>query len=275
MVITRERSEPLHRFILQAIDPALGCPVLEAMLLVADLETLRALLGEDASEDAELRGTYVLDATELRTICERYGIAFDPDGRECCIARAHSISDAPYLVHTGYELLLMLDGVKPFAKFSVEYPVEPDEFPIEAQFEPHVQSGLLVKRVMPDEPFEKPIRVSSGRVFEGVRQVFYARRGEEWRIDAYILLWQQLAHGPWNETLERLDGSLLGYTDAQNDWWIAHRRRHHATGTFTDRTAYAAVTDTELAWIHATGERALPPIRSFTMSVWPVPASIS
>ncbi len=155
----------------------------------------------------------------------------------------------------------MLEGVKPFAKFSFSSPVHPDDFPEEALFEPHVRSGLLIKRVL-DEPLEKPIHSPSGRVYDGVRMVFYACRGEEWRIDAFILLWRQLDHGPWNETLERLDGSLLGYTDAQNDWWLARRRRDHATPTFTDRTVYVAVDAEELAWIRAIGERALKPERS-------------
>jgi hypothetical protein len=79
------------------------------------------------------------------------------------------------------------------------------------------------------------------------------------RIDAHLLLQRQHNHGPWNETLERLEGSLLGYTDAQNDWWIAHRRRNRAFANFPDRTAYATVTADELAWIRAVGERALPP----------------
>jgi hypothetical protein len=69
-----------------------------------------------------------------------------------------------------------------------------------------------------DEPFEKPMRGLGGRIFEGVRWVFFARRGEELRIDGHNLLWRQLAYGPWNDTLDRLEGSLSGYTEAQNDW---------------------------------------------------------
>jgi hypothetical protein len=119
----------------------------------------------------------------------------------------------------------MLEGVKPFAKFIIECPAEASDFPEEALFEPHVRSGVLIKRVMADEPFEKPIRAPSGRIFKGVRKIFYTRNGEEWRIEAHNLVWKQLAHGPWNDTLERLEGSLLGYTDEQNDWWIAHRKQ--------------------------------------------------
>ena len=255
---TDEDSRSQHRFVLRALDPVLGCPVLEAMLRIVDLEMLRPLLGEGASDDAELRHAYVLSAGELRAITERFGVAFDADGRECWLARAHSIRDVPYLVHTGYELALMLDDVKPFAKFDAGYPIEPGEFTVEALFEQHVRSGLLVKRVV-DEPFDPPIRSRSGRVFEGQRWVFYARRTEEWRIDAHLLLQRQHEHGPWNETLERLEGSLLGYTDEQNDWWIMHRRRNHASASFPDRTAYLAVTAAELTWIRAAGERALPP----------------
>ena len=178
----------MHRFILQAIDPVLGCSALETMLVVEDLEALRLVLGVDALDDAELRAIYTLNSSEAQAVVERFALAFDIDGRECRLSRGHSIDLCPYLVHTNYELALMLDGVKPFAKFYLEHPSEPDEWVPEALFEPHFQSGVLVKRVMPDEPWEKPIRLSDGRMFQGIRQIFYARRGEEWRIDAHLLV---------------------------------------------------------------------------------------
>jgi hypothetical protein len=108
VVTTSESSEAPHRFILQAIGPTLDCPVLEAMLHVADLETLRSQLGEDASEDTELRHSYVLSSVQLRAIMERVG--FEPNGREVWLSHARPISEVPYLVHTGYELALMLEG---------------------------------------------------------------------------------------------------------------------------------------------------------------------
>ena len=52
---------------------------------------------------------------------------------------------------------------------------------------------------------------------------------------------------------------MLGYTDEQNDWWLGQRRQHNASGTFTDQTAYVAVSSEDLAWIRDVGERALPP----------------
>ena len=213
---TSENPKTVHRFILQAIDPILGCPVLAAMVRVADLDTLRPLLGEDALDDPELQDNHELTFEQLQAITDSFGVAFDPGGRECWLSRVHWIGDTPYLVHTGYELALMLDG----------------------------------------------IRSPSGRVYDGVRRVYYARPGEEWRIDAHLLLWRQLEHGPWNDTLERLEGSLLGYTDAQNDWWLARRRKDHATSTRSDWTVYIAVDAAELAWIRAIGERAFNPERS-------------
>ena len=135
---TNETHQSRHRFILRTFDPTRGCPVLEALFRVADVETLRSLLGEDATADADLRYDYVLDSRQLQAITEQFEIAFDPQGLECWLSRARSIGDVPYLVHTGYELALMLDGRKPFAKFAVEYPSEPDQFPEEALFEPHM-----------------------------------------------------------------------------------------------------------------------------------------
>lgn len=214
---------PLHRFILEAIDPTFGCPVLEAQLQVADLAPLRTLLGQEASVDVDLQLVYTIGPAEVSSICVQYGIGFEPGDRKCRFASAHSIRDAPYLIHTGYELFLMLEGVKPFTMFTVKYPVG-DDVAEDALFEPHVRSGRLVRRVMPAQPSAKPSHGPSGRVFKGVRRILYTFPCEEWRCDAYALLWKQQAYGGWNDTLERLEGSLLGYTDAQNDWWIAHRQ---------------------------------------------------
>lgn len=195
------------------------------MLHVDDLKTLRDLLGGSAAEDPDLQLTYTLGATELLAIGEHYGTEFEPGGRECQLRRAHSIDGAPYLVHTNYELFLMLEGVKPFAMFAIDLPAEPVDHPFYALFEPHIRAGRIIKRVLADELFDTPIRGATGRVFTGLRRIFYTLPGGEWRVDAHGLLRAQLHRGlAWNDTLERLEGSLLGYTDAQNDWWIERRR---------------------------------------------------
>jgi hypothetical protein len=71
------------------------------------------------------------------------------------------------------------------------------------------------------EPFGEPIRGVNGQLFEGVRTVCYALRGEEWRVSAWKLIREAAQKSRWNENFERLEGMLLGYDDWQNDWWIA------------------------------------------------------
>ena len=46
----------------------------------------------------------------------------------------------------------------------------------------------------------------------------YALPDQEWRIDAIIELRENFER--WNSEMERAEGSLLGYSDWQNDWWI-------------------------------------------------------
>jgi hypothetical protein len=43
--------------------------------------------------------------------------------------------------------------------------------------------------------------------------VFYALPGQEWRIEALILLLKTAEVTGWNEGFERMERSLLGYED--------------------------------------------------------------
>ena len=52
------------------------------------------------------------------------------------------------------------------------------------------------------------------------RIVMYALPHQEWRIDAMILLLETAAKSGWSEGFERMQGSLLGYEDRQNDIYI-------------------------------------------------------
>jgi hypothetical protein len=44
-------------------------------------------------------------------------------------------------------------------------------------------------------------------------------------MDAYLLLLEILEQGYWSEGVERMQGRLLGYTDAQSDAYIGCLRR--------------------------------------------------
>jgi len=72
----------------------------------------------------------------------------------------------------------------------------------------------------------KPWRAPDGSVVDRCQQVYVATRGEEWRIDAFTLLRDVMDKSGRNEALERLEGSLLGYEEWQDDWWIEHKRRN-------------------------------------------------
>lgn len=212
-----------RRFILQAIHPEYACSEFETMFETEQLDELRALLGPDAEDDPDVEKYYWLEATDLAALAECFGILFDAGGREVVLhARRDLFNDCPYLPHTNFELPLMLDGRKKFARLYHEYP--PSTHLYEDRFDRFVAQGLLYKEV-DVEPFERPIQNRTGRTFEGVRTAYYTLPGEEWRIQAWRLVEKAQAKTGWNETLERLEGILYGYEDWQNDWWAHHIRR--------------------------------------------------
>ena len=240
-----------HRFIFQAYHPEYACPAFETMFAVDRLEELRALLGPDARSDPKIRMRYWLELVDLAAISQRFGVTFDAGDREVCLVRWRAQREPPYLVHTGYELPLLLDGRKKLARFHEEYP--PREHGWKDRFDHFVAQGLLHKEV-DVEPLKQPHRFSNGHVIEGLRTAWYTPKGEEWRIQAFRLI--KKTRIGWNDTLERLEGMLYGYEDWQNNWWADyHRRTLHQYGT---SLVYAALSPSELAEVEHSGFRALP-----------------
>jgi hypothetical protein len=137
--------------------------------------------------------------------------------------------DAPgtgFATHTNHELELMLAGKKPLAAFcDEEAGLHAYEGIPEAEFEPYVASGRFIKRefVMPTPAGSPGVEAKT----TGVRRVFYALPGHEWRIEALMLLLKTAEVTGWNDGFERMEGSLLGYEDWENDlhmkqkgrWW--------------------------------------------------------
>ena len=271
----------MDNFLLQAIDPALGCSTLEALIRNPDITVLRQMLGLRDSEDLNLSECYVLDPQKAREIVDRFQVPFDPIGPETCLSQLFPETehdpnvDAPYLIHTGIELFLMLGGEKPLAFHGTSYPIEEGEDETEALFEPHVQAGRLVKRVVV-QLFPKPVRRYDGKMDEGIRRLYYALPNEVWRIDAHELLLKQERLVAWSELSVRLEGALLGYTDAQNEWWVKHLLYR---GTYLGGliVVYMVVNELDLNWIRHAGFRAFPwENRSASVKLeltWPRPAS--
>lgn len=102
----------------------------------------------------------------------------------------------------------MLAVRKPLAMFYaavIELPNE--EFIPEMAFAQYVSA-----KTMSRHSIELDSRAPSGDVLK-LRYVFFALPGEEWRMPAMALLVQALnAGGGWNETCQRVEGALLGYT---------------------------------------------------------------
>jgi hypothetical protein len=251
-------------FILSAFDQNRWCPVLQARFSTNDLDGLRSILGDQASQDPDLRHQYVLDDDRLGVVVEQFAVAFDPTGLQCqaraiFLHRKQRLSDAPYLIHTGYELPLLLSGRKKLARMSHEYP--PATFEGEDRFDHWVSRGTLHKLEVV-EPFDKPIKDWLGH-----RTVYYTPIGEKWRVPAMQMLFKASGRsGGWNEHFERLEGMLLGYSDLENDWWINIGLQG---GGFGGVALCCAVDAAGLAWIEAAGFRALPPSSKPTLRVMP------
>ncbi|WP_428249116.1 hypothetical protein [Ferrovibrio sp.] len=117
--------------------------------------------------------------------------------------------------HELRELELMLAGKKPAAMFSdavIARWIIPED-----AFEPHVQAGRIIKRVV----FEP-----NPGSFDAIR-VYYALPGEEWRIDALDAI-NNAIHSKLRPATGQDDidtGRLLGYTEEEIAIylaWVAH-----------------------------------------------------
>ena len=114
--------------------------------------------------------------------------------------------------HEGRELELMLAGTKPLAMFG-DAVGSAQEVP-EEDFAPYVAKGVIVRW----EAVYRP----QGAGVPG-RFVYFARAGEEWRIDAMHGINERLfAQGKLsNPEIEREIGRLLGYADSEIDQYLA------------------------------------------------------
>jgi hypothetical protein len=123
-----------------------------------------------------------------------------------------SLRNLPYIVHTNRELGLMLKGIKPLSYFGY---IEGHEANCVLRylrmFDRHVDGGHFKKQVI-IRPVPQLPHLSDYRIF-------YALPDEEWRIAAMLELLDR--PGAWSHDRERQFGSLLGYEDWQNDFWLS------------------------------------------------------
>jgi hypothetical protein len=257
-----------NRFVMEVFDCTLWCPIAQVPFYPADVGPLRAILELAVEDDPELRRVYCLDDEQIAAVVTTFD-TFDPrqlddhaELVEIWLFQLPGTIEEPYLVHTGWELPLLLEGRKKLAWFSDLYAGQSDTYQSlildrEEAFDRWVADGVLHKEVI-DEPFEKPV----GR-WTGSRTVYYTPKGEEWRIPAHRLIRDASdKSGGWNEHFERIDGMLLGYEDWQNDWWI---KTGLERGAFGGAIFCCGVAAAGLAWAESAGLRALPPIEPLSV----------
>lgn len=171
------------------------------------MEAVAAILDVATPELTE--HLFYLEKSELDGLSSMLALRFsEPDG-DVVLTRSQLIDSAPYLVHTNFELALMLDGRKPFAMFLDE---ESSGIlkEVRAYFQPYVDSGAIIERVAPfvQDKFR-------------LVHILYVLPNEEWRFDAYAEL---MSERRWTDESEYRLGRLLGYTEEQCQWWITQKR---------------------------------------------------
>jgi hypothetical protein len=130
--------------------------------------------------------------------------------------------DIDYVTHAGRELELMLEGSKPLAMFYLDADEdEIEDFFPKSKFDQCINNGLLVGR---ECIITMDLSSTLGKIIR-IRYFFYAKIGEEWRIDAMILLIHtENRLTIYDEGLDMMMGSLLGYSDEENDRYQALRK---------------------------------------------------
>ena len=123
--------------------------------------------------------------------------------------------------HNDRELELMLKGSKPLSMFYAEISELPDEALIpEDSFKPHLTDQSIIRAETIVKGLTSPV---TGNPTE-IKYVLFALKSEAWRIEAMLLLIEQHARTEkWNETCERMECFLLGYTEKETDAWCESR----------------------------------------------------
>jgi hypothetical protein len=248
-------------FILEAIDDDLLYPCLATRFRTADLQKLKTILSVKNGEDPSLERVYLLSAIETAALCDAFDIEFDSRNQDVFLFKdsVRWPRCSPYLFHTGYELPLLLDGRKKLAFFYYDSTDDSNfDSRLKARFDHYVAAGLLHEEAdlgsTPDAP---------GR---HVGTIYYAPKGEEWRIPAMKLIRRASGlAGGWNEHFERLEGTLMGYEDWQNNWWLERNAR--GDSIIYGLSLRCPVTKAGLDWVTLSGNRALPPMEEPTLSI--------
>lgn len=202
-------------FVVEIYEENTGCIRELLELRAVEVSLIETVLHIDSFEPHH---AYELESEDITALNCEFALAIDDREWLVMLRRRIPLDDLPYQVHTNRELALMLSGEKPLSVFHLEAPSEDNAYQdIEKFFEPHVASGRLVQREVTNEGCSQSL--------DDIRTVLYALPNEAWRIDAYLMMKSVARRCGWNEGFERMEGRLLGYTEEQNDLFMAFLRR--------------------------------------------------
>jgi hypothetical protein len=216
-----ERDSQIQReFYIWEMDPESGLAISEiycgsasavgvAELLIISLPNLCA------------GNTIYIDEEAIQKISDFFSISLEfRSTAEIALCSWSPLDGLPYRLHARRELVLMVSGRKPLCSLIGSIPPQDsfEEIP-EYLFDPYVVSGKLVKREYCE------INSFKSSPYKGLRVVLYALMGEAWRLDAYIQVRLAATKLGWDESLTYLEGSLLGYSEPENDAFIEAARR--------------------------------------------------
>jgi len=197
--------------IVEYVDPAHGFVVGDGCVSVHDVPKLIDILGVSDC-DPTFEGEYELTAEDFSCLArEKISIKL-LHGRPTSagtVRRAVLLDDLPYVVHTNRELPLMLEGMKPLAAFCAIVRAGDEKIHPWESMSPFVQNGQLT---------EHSFLLQNDEVL--TKYQLYSLPSESWRLQAYELLMRSGQESGWNESMERMQGSLLGYSEEENDMYI-------------------------------------------------------
>jgi hypothetical protein len=199
----------LNALILEIHDPITGCISDEVEFNDAEIPKLLSIL---EIENSEFFGIgYDLNTNDIKEVAKNFEKKFSSENVTNAVLRARGAwDDLPYKIHTNRELLLMLAGKKPLSVFySISLSTDISLGAPHDKFEPYIKAGRFVVR--------EYIEIDQQDNSLSMRWILYALPAEAWRIDAYILMKKTARLCGWNDGFERFEGSLLGYTDEQNN----------------------------------------------------------
>ena len=203
-----------REFYVQLVDEASFVAVDEFFLGNFSVEEIARKIGCHP-DDLSPGGFFLLDDDLRNKVDTLFKVDLSRKGCEANLISWSASDGIPYRTHSGREFILMRDKLKPLSVFTSMIPFSPDSLELPTSlFAPLLSEGRVVTRHYCE------IMDINAR-FKGVEVVLYAHPSEEWRLDAYMLVRSIARKVGWSEPLVRMEGALLGYSEWQNDAFIA------------------------------------------------------